>query len=137
MVSGRRDFARTFYSVTFPKQISSSACYTYSKQLIRRVMEADYELIDNEERHQYEFHVDKYTPKIEYIKSTNGEIYLTHTEVPTQLGGKGIGSQLVEKALKDIEKQGLRLVPLCPFVAGYIHKHPEWKRIVMKGIHIQ
>ena len=43
----------------------------------------------------------------------------------------------VEKALKDIEKQGLRLVPLCPFVAGYIHKHPEWKRIVMKGIHIQ
>lgn len=137
MVSGRRDFARTFYSVTFPKQISSSACYTYSKQLIRRVMEADYELIDNEERHQYEFHVDKYTPKIEYIKSTNGEIYLTHTEVPTQLGGKGIGSQLVEKTLKDIEKQGLRLVPLCPFVAGYIHKHPEWKRIVMKGIHIQ
>lgn len=137
MVSGRRDFARTFYSVTFPKQISSSACYTYSKQSIRRVMEADYKLIDNEERHQYEFHVDQYTPKIEYIKSTNGEIYLTHTEVPTQLGGKGIGSQLVEKALKDIEKQGLRLVPLCPFVAGYIHKHPEWKRIVMKGIHIQ
>jgi predicted GNAT family acetyltransferase len=136
-VSGRRDFARTFYSVTFPKQISSSACYTYSKQLIRRVMEADYELIDNEERRQYEFHVEKYTPKIEYMKSTNGEIYLTHTEVPTQLGGKGIGSQLVEKALKDIEKQGLRLVPLCPFVAGYIHKHPEWKRIVMKGIHIQ
>ena len=43
----------------------------------------------------------------------------------------------IEKALKDIEKQGLRLVPLCPFVAGYIHKHPEWKRIVMKGIHIQ
>ena len=96
-------------------------------------MEADYELIDNEERHQYEFHVDKYTPKIEYIKSRMGR----HTEVPTQLGGKGIGSQLVEKALKDIEKQGLRLVPLCPFVAGYIHKHPEWKRIVMKGIHIQ
>ncbi len=65
-------------------------------------MEADYELIDNEERRQYEFHVEKYTPKIEYMKSTNGEIYLTHTEVPTQLGGKGIGSQLVEKALKDM-----------------------------------
>ena len=64
-------------------------------------MEADYELIDNEERRQYEFHVEKYTPKIEYMKSTNGEIYLTHTEVPTQLGGKGIGSQLVEKALKE------------------------------------
>ena len=75
--------------------------------------------------------------KIEYIKTPNGEIYLTHTEVPRALGGKGIGSQLVEKTLKDIEQKDLRLVPLCPFVAGYIHKHPEWRRIVMKGFHIQ
>ena len=33
----------------------------------------DYELIDNEERHQYEFHIGKYVPKIEYIKTKNGE----------------------------------------------------------------
>lgn len=92
-------------------------------------MEADYELIDNEERRQYEFHVEKYTPKIEYMKSTNGEIYLTHTEVPTQLGGKGIGSQLVEKALKDIEKQGLRLVSLCPFVADTFTNIPNGKEL--------
>lgn len=94
----------------------------------------DYELIDNTENHQYEFHIGKLVPKIEYIKSKNGEIYLTHTEVPVQLEGKGVGSQLVEKVLKDIEQQGLRLVPLCPFVAGYIKKHPDWRRIVMKGI---
>ena len=84
-------------------------------------MTENYELIDNEEKHQYEFHVEGYVPRIEYIKSLNGEIYLTHTE----------------KVLTDIERQGLRLVPLCPFVAGYIHKHPEWKRIVLRGIHIQ
>ena len=71
------------------------------------------------------------------IKSINGEIYLTHTEVPRELEGKGIGSQLVEKTLQDIERQGLRLVPLCPFVAAYIKKHPEWRRIVMKGINIK
>ncbi|MCD8184356.1 MAG: N-acetyltransferase [Bacteroides sp.] len=99
-------------------------------------MAEDYELIDNKEQHQYELHVEKYTPRIEYIKSTNGEIFLTHTEVPPALGGKGIGSQLVEKTLKDIEGQGLRLIPLCPFVAGYIHKHPEWRRIVLRGVHI-
>ena len=70
-------------------------------------------------------------PGSEYIKSLNGEIYLTHTEVPAAFGRYGIGSQLAEKVLTDIERQGLRLVPLCPFVAGYIHKHPEWKRIVL------
>jgi predicted GNAT family acetyltransferase len=96
----------------------------------------DYELIDNTENHQYEFHIGKQVPKIEYIKSKNGEIYLTHTEVPVQLEGKGVGSQLVEKVLKDIERQELRLVPLCPFVAGYIKKHPDWRRIVMKGINV-
>lgn len=99
-------------------------------------MTEDYELIDNKERRQYEFHIEKYTPRIEYIKSSNGEIYLTHTEVPPALNGRGIGSLLVEKSLKDIEAQGLRLVPLCPFVAAYIHKHPEWKRIVLRGVHV-
>lgn len=96
----------------------------------------NYELINNTEDTQYEFHVGKYIPKIEYILSNNGEIYLTHTEVPIALEGQGIGKQLVEKVLKDIESKGYRLVPLCPFVAGYIQKNPEWRRIVMKGINV-
>lgn len=95
-----------------------------------------YELIDNAEEHQYEYHVGKYTPRIEYLKSKNGEIYLTHTEVPQALEGKGIGSALVADVLRDIDRQGLRLVPLCPFVAGYIQKHPEWRRIIMKGVNV-
>ncbi|WP_297905976.1 GNAT family N-acetyltransferase [uncultured Parabacteroides sp.] len=99
-------------------------------------MKENYELIDNEERHQYEFHIEGYVPRIEYIKNKNGEIYLTHTEVPVEFEGKGIGSLLVEKVLSDIEKKGLRLVPLCPFVTGYIQKHPDWKRIVMRGIYV-
>ena len=94
-------------------------------------MAEDYKLIDNEEKHRYEFQIDDKIAEIDYIKSNNGEIYLVHTEAPAP------PSQLAEKVLADIERQGLRLVPLCPFVAGYIHKHPEWKRIVMRGIHIK
>ena len=96
----------------------------------------NYELIDTTDDNQYEFHIGKHLAKIEYIKTNNGEIYLTHTEVPIALAGKGVGSQLAEKVLSDIEKQGLRLVPLCPFVAGYIKKHPDWKRVVMRGVNI-
>ena len=54
-----------------------------------------------------------------------------------QLEGKGVGAQLVKQALEDIEDKGLVLVPQCPFVAGYIARHPEWMRIVMKGINIR
>lgn len=96
----------------------------------------NYELIDNSPAHQYEFRIGNEIAKIEYIKSEKGEIYLTHTEVPVSLEGRGIGSQLIEKTLQDIELQKLRLVPLCPFVAGYIQKHPDWRRIVMRGINI-
>lgn len=96
----------------------------------------DYKLIDNKENNRYEFQIDGKIAEIDYIKS-DGEIYFVHTEVPASLGGKGVGSQLAEKALEDVERQELRLVPLCPFIAGYIKKHPEWKRIVMRGKHIQ
>lgn len=96
----------------------------------------NYELIDNGQKHQYEFHIDDNIAKVEYIKSKNGEIYLTHTEVPVSLQGRGIASQLIGKILLDIERQQLRLVPLCPFVAGYIQQNPDWRRIVMRGINI-
>ncbi len=96
----------------------------------------NYKLINNTEAKQYEFEIGDRIAKIEYIKSNNGEIYLTHTEVPTELEGGGIGTQLVEKSLEDIDEKGLRLVPLCPFVVGYIRKNPEWRRIVMKGVNV-
>lgn len=95
----------------------------------------EHELIDNETAKQYELHIDGHVPKIEYIKAQS-QIYLTHTEVPKALEGKGIGGKIVKLVLEDIEEKGLMLVPLCPFVAQYIKRHPEWKRIVMKGINI-
>lgn len=95
----------------------------------------DYPLINNENKNRYEMHVDGHVPIIEYIHR-NHKIFLTHTEVPKELGGRGIGSQLVRKTLEDIKKRDLVLVPLCPFVASYISRHPEWKELVMKGINI-
>ncbi|VAX23400.1 Predicted acetyltransferase [hydrothermal vent metagenome] len=98
-------------------------------------MESNNKLVDNEQLKQYEFHIDKFVPKIEYIKEKD-KIYLTHTEVPTNLEGKGIGSDLVKNVLEDIERKNLTLIPLCPFVALYIKRHPEWKKLVLKGINI-
>ncbi|MEE9365024.1 MAG: GNAT family N-acetyltransferase [Cellulophaga sp.] len=95
----------------------------------------EYELIDNKIAKQYEFHIENTIPKIEYIKAQD-KIFLTHTEVPKGLEGKGIGKALIKLALEDIDTKGLTLVPLCPFVALYLKRNPEWKRLVMKGINI-
>lgn len=96
----------------------------------------DLNVTDNPDKKRYEVSVEGSTAFVEYIKAKD-KIYLTHTEVPTALEGKGIGSSLVLKVLEDIERQDLTLVPLCPFVAMYLKKHPEWKKLVMKGINIE
>jgi len=94
-----------------------------------------YVLIENAEHKQYEFHIVGQVARIAYIKAQN-IVYLTHTEIPAQLEGKGIGSALVKQVLQDIREKDLTLVPLCPFVALYIKRHPEWKALVLKGINI-
>lgn len=95
-----------------------------------------YQLLDNIEKKQYEFQLPNHTPRIEYIRAKNN-IYLTHTEVPQELEGQGIGSELIKQALEDIKEKDLTLVPLCPFVAHYIKEHPQWKELVLKGINIE
>jgi hypothetical protein len=98
-------------------------------------MTPTYELKNNRINKQFEFHIDGLIPKLEYIRAKD-RIFLTHTEVPVKLEGQGIGSQLIKAVLEEIERQDLTLVPLCPFVAGYIKEHPEWKKLVLKGINI-
>ncbi len=95
----------------------------------------EYMLIENIDAKQYEFQIDGFIAKIEYLRAQNN-IYLTHTEVPKQIGGKGIGTALVKQVLMDIQEKALVLVPLCPFVALYIKRNPEWKKLVLKGVNI-
>ena len=52
-------------------------------------------------------------------------IVFTHTVVPDELRGTGIGSRLIAGALAEVRGEGLKVVPQCPFVADYLAKHPE------------
>jgi predicted GNAT family acetyltransferase len=52
-------------------------------------------------------------------------LVFTHTEVPEELEGQGIGSRLIEGALADVRGRGLKVVPLCAFVRHYIDTHED------------
>lgn len=57
-------------------------------------------------------------------------IAFTHTESPPELSGTGVASTLVKFALDDVRARGLRVIPLCPFVAAYIRRHQEYLDLV-------
>jgi predicted GNAT family acetyltransferase/glutaredoxin len=62
----------------------------------------------------------------------NGRIAFTHTEVDEACEGRGFGSRLAEVALSDAATEKLEVVPLCPFIAHYIQKHPEYQPLVVR-----
>lgn len=55
---------------------------------------------------------------------------MIHTGVRDQFEGHGLGGQLVRRALDDARSEGLQVVPQCPYVAGYLEKHPEYQDLV-------
>ena len=90
---------------------------------------------ENKERKRFEAVVDGKTAFIEYIRAED-KVYLTHTEVPKELEGKGVASAMAKQVLQQIKSESLFLVPLCPFIAAYLKRHPEWREILAKGYHV-
>lgn len=84
---------------------------------------------NNEAAHRFEATLPGYVAFLDYTLS--GEcVVFTHTEVPEELDGQGIGSKLVEAALQDAHARRLTVIPLCPFVTSYIQLHPQYIEIV-------
>ncbi|MBX7434215.1 N-acetyltransferase [Mycobacterium sp. Y57] len=53
-----------------------------------------------------------------------------HTEIDDAYGGRGLATVLVREALESTRAAGLRIVPVCPLVAGYLDRHPEFGDLV-------
>jgi predicted GNAT family acetyltransferase len=84
------------------------------------------DLRDNAEQHRYELEIDGHVAFVVYRRRENGTITLVHTEVPKELGGRGVGSTLVRAVLERVRAEGLKLVVTCPFVSAWMEKHREY-----------
>ena len=80
---------------------------------------------NNPAHHRYELAVDGHIAAT-YYQIADGVITFVHTEVPPELGGKGIGSILIKGALDQVRAAGLKVIAQCPFVKAYIDKHPDY-----------
>ena len=83
------------------------------------------DIVNNKTQHRYELTVDGHIAAT-YYEIADGVITFVHTEVPPELGGKGIGSRLIKGALDQVRAEGLKVIAQCPFVKGFIDKNPGY-----------
>jgi predicted GNAT family acetyltransferase len=68
---------------------------------------------------------------LEYTLAGN-VLALIHTEIPEKLRGHGLASTLAETALQYARDNKVKVDVICPSVADYIAKHPEYEELVLK-----
>jgi predicted GNAT family acetyltransferase len=88
-------------------------------------------VLDNPAELRYELRVDGEPAGLIRYRTEPGVVVLVHTEVFPSAEGRGLGSRLVAGALDDIRARGLKVVPLCPFAAAYVRRHPEYGDLVV------
>ena len=68
--------------------------------------------------------------ELTFSRAGSERIIADHTGVPRAMGGQGVGTRLVERLHDYAKAQGVRVVPLCPFVKAQMGKHPEWRDVL-------
>ena len=91
------------------------------------------EVVDVPEASRYELRLGGRLVGLAAYRRKNGRIVFTHTEVDESFEGRGFGGRLAAAALDDARRQGLEVVPLCPFIAHYIERHPDYEELVASG----
>ena len=86
---------------------------------------------NNTEQMQFEVKADGETAVLQY-RFQEGIIWLMHTEVPMKLEGKGIASDLARYGLEWARENHMKAKVLCPFVAVFLKRHPEYQDVVVK-----
>lgn len=73
----------------------------------------------------FETTVDGKLSKLDYIQKERNFV-ITHVGVHPSLRGQGVAGKIVEAGLKYARENSFRVVPMCPYAAAYIRRHPEY-----------
>ena len=91
------------------------------------------DIVDNPEESQFEARVDGGVAYVSYLRRDD-TIFFTHTEVPKELEGHGLGSALARAVLDRARAEHWKVVARCPFIAAYIERHPEYQSLLRQEL---
>jgi predicted GNAT family acetyltransferase len=84
---------------------------------------------DNTDEQRFELKIQGQTAFV-YYEAKPDRIKFTHTDVPLVMSGQGVASRLIKGALEQVRARGLKVEAECPFVAGFLGKHPEFGDLI-------
>lgn len=87
---------------------------------------------DNEAEHRFEIHVGGELAGfvVYHRRDRQRLINLIHTEVTERFAGQGLAGQLARFALDTARKEGIGVLPSCPYIRGWIQRHPDYLDLV-------
>lgn len=86
---------------------------------------------DNTEKSRYEMPVQGRIAFVLYRRQGD-VILLNHAEVPPELEGRGVGSELARATLDHVRGEGLKVVPRCSFIAAFIRRNAEYQDLLAR-----
>ena len=95
-------------------------------------MHDDSRVVHDEAATRFELRVHGQTAFAQY-HLIDGVMWLTHTETPPPLQGRGLAARVVRAALDHARAHGLRVRPACSYVRAYLRRHPELQDLVAQS----
>jgi uncharacterized protein len=94
------------------------------------VTDNDPRVVDNPTASRFEVLVDGEVAGFAEYRRTRASMAFTHTVIDPAFEGRGLGSVLARGALDATRKAGSPVLPFCPFIRGYIQRHPAYLDLV-------
>jgi predicted GNAT family acetyltransferase len=85
-------------------------------------------LARDDEHHRYELRVGGKVAVQSFFDDRPGHVDFSHTETAEEFKGQGLGKVLAHFALDDVVASGKRIIPHCPFIAGYLRQHEGYEQ---------
>lgn len=74
---------------------------------------------------RFETWIDGQLSKLDYMLDGD-TIVMTHVGVYPEQRGQGVAGKLTQVALEYAKENSLRVIPMCPYIATYIHRNPQY-----------
>lgn len=92
--------------------------------------EAENPVVDNAPQHRFEL-TEKGLVAFATYHRHQGHISIPHVEAPPALQGTGAAGRLMEGIVQHARDERTKILPLCPYAAAWLQRHPEHRDIVL------